>query len=122
MSDHENNNAYPSNSPPDQSAELVEPSETTMIVNADMLRQAREGLGERDQAYLIIISGQHVGRPHKVGDEPMTMGRSPQVDVQLNDVGVSRKHARIERRGDAVFVRDLNSANGTYVNGEMVTH
>lgn len=122
MSDHENNDAYPSNSPPDQSAELVEPSETTMIVNADMLRQAREGLGERDQAYLIIISGQHVGRPHKVGDEPMTMGRSPQVDVQLNDVGVSRKHARIERRGDYVFVRDLKSANGTYVNGELVTH
>lgn len=121
MSEHENSDAHSLNDA-DSSHEVLEPSETTMIVNADMLRQAREGLGERDQAYLIIISGQHVGRPHKVGEGVITMGRSPQVDVQLNDVGVSRKHARIERRGDDVFVRDLKSANGTYVNGELVTH
>lgn len=120
MSENENNDGLPLIRA-DVPDELSEPSETTMIVSSDMLRKARKGMGERDQAYLIIISGQHVGRPHKVGEDSITMGRSPKVDVQLNDVGVSRQHACVERRGENVFVRDLESANGTYVNGELVT-
>lgn len=101
--------------------DLSEPSETTMIVSTDMLQQAREGLSERDQAYLIVISGPHVGRMYKVDKESITMGRSPKVDLQLNDVGVSRQHARIQNQGDRVFVEDLQSANGTYINGRRVT-
>ena len=111
--------------PPDPATEgggdLSEPSETTMIVNTEMLQQAREGLNERDQAYLIVISGPHVGRMYKVDRDDITMGRSPKVDLQLNDVGVSRKHARIRRTGEEVFVEDLQSANGTYINGRRVT-
>ena len=38
----------------------------------------------------------------------------------LDDVTVSRKHATIERRSGAFFVRDAGSLNGTYVNGERV--
>ena len=45
------------------------------------------------------------------------MGRSPKVDLQLQDVGVSRTHARITRMGDACYVEDLQSANGTFLNG-----
>ncbi|QDG51882.1 GGDEF domain-containing protein [Persicimonas caeni] len=102
-------------------ADLSEPSETTMIVNSEMLQQARQGLNERDQAYLIVISGPHVGRMYKVDQNNITMGRSPKVDLQLNDVGVSRQHARIVHHGDDVFVEDLQSANGTYINGRRVT-
>lgn len=100
---------------------LDEPSESTMIVNTDQLRRARAGYTQRDQAYLIVISGPHVGRMYKVDREAMTLGRSPQVDIQLNDVGVSRQHVRVEARGEDVFVRDLDSANGTFINGTQVT-
>ncbi len=93
-----------------------------MIVNTEMLQKARQGLNQRDQAYLIVISGPHVGRMYKVDQDSITMGRSPQVDLQLNDVGVSRQHARIVRRGEDVFVEDLQSANGTYINGRQVTN
>ncbi len=92
-----------------------------MIVNTEMLQQARDGLDERDQAYLIVISGPHVGRMYKVDQNNITMGRSPKVDLQLNDVGVSRQHARIVCHGEDVFVEDLESANGTYLNGRRVT-
>lgn len=103
------------------SSSLEEPSESTMIVNTDLLRRARAGYTQRDQAYLIVISGPHVGRMYKIDREAMTLGRSPQVDIQLNDLGVSRHHVRVESRGDEVFVRDLGSANGTFINGLQVT-
>lgn len=103
------------------SGDLSEPSETTVIVHADMLKKAQAGFNERTQAYLIVISGPHVGRMYKVDQQELTMGRSPQVDIQLNDVGVSRRHARIVRRADNVFVQDMKSANGTYINGVQVT-
>jgi two-component system, cell cycle response regulator len=120
MSD-QNEQGVPSTTGPARGSDLSEPSETTMIVNTEMLQQAREGLNERDQAYLIVISGPHVGRMYKVDQADITMGRSPKVDLQLNDVGVSRKHARIVCRGEDVFVEDLKSANGTYINGRRVT-
>ncbi len=120
MSD-QNEQGFPPGAGAAAGGDLSEPSETTMIVNTEMLQQARQGLNERDQAYLIVISGPHVGRMYKVGEDNITMGRSPQVDLQLNDVGVSRKHARIVHHGENVFVEDLKSANGTYINGRRVT-
>ena len=50
-----------------------------------------------------------------------TIGRSPENDIFLDDVTVSRKHAIFERRADGSwFIRDVGSLNGTYVNGEQV--
>jgi pSer/pThr/pTyr-binding forkhead associated (FHA) protein len=48
------------------------------------------------------------------------VGRDTKSDVFLDDVTVSRAHARIDRRDRAFFVKDLGSLNGTYVNGEAV--
>jgi pSer/pThr/pTyr-binding forkhead associated (FHA) protein len=49
-----------------------------------------------------------------------TAGRSPESDVFLDDITVSRRHAEFVRREDGFFVRDLGSLNGTYVNRERV--
>lgn len=47
-----------------------------------------------------------------------TIGRSPESEVFLDDVTVSRKHAIVSRMQDKVFhLKDLGSLNGTYVNG-----
>lgn len=46
------------------------------------------------------------------------VGRSTEADLILEDGSVSRKHARLELRGDAWFVVDLGSANGTFVGGQ----
>jgi hypothetical protein len=48
------------------------------------------------------------------------VGRSSRNDIQVNDIMVSRKHLKIFRTAKAFFVEDLRSANGTFLNGELV--
>jgi len=52
----------------------------------------------------------------------LTLGRHTQNDIQLIDREVSKFHAMIERRGSAFFLRDLQSSNGSFVNGHRVSH
>jgi hypothetical protein len=52
---------------------------------------------------------------------PFEAGRAPDSDLVLNDPEVSRRHVRFETRGGIVFVNDLASSNGTFLNGRRVT-
>ncbi|HUX04277.1 MAG TPA: DUF3662 and FHA domain-containing protein [Acidimicrobiales bacterium] len=61
------------------------------------------------------------GRTFKVTDSPLVIGRSPDVDVVINDSNVSRRHAEVWRTSDGVAVRDLQSTNGTFVNGHRIS-
>ncbi|HPM40882.1 MAG TPA: sigma 54-interacting transcriptional regulator [bacterium] len=54
----------------------------------------------------------------QIGDGPVTVGRSPDNSLVLTDPEISRLHCLIERRGGALFLRDL-SKNGTPVNGAL---
>ena len=49
------------------------------------------------------------------------LGRDPAADIHLDSPIVSRLHARLSRRGDVVTIEDLDSANGTYLNGRRIT-
>ncbi len=51
----------------------------------------------------------------------MTIGRDAQCDLHLDNRALSRRHAMIEKRGAAIWVKDLKSQNGTFVNGERVS-
>jgi signal transduction histidine kinase len=57
---------------------------------------------------------------HLRGDQT-TVGRHPSNDIVLALDSISRFHARIDRRGDFYILQDLNSSNGSQVNGERVT-
>lgn len=75
-----------------------------------------------DRPYLLIGTGDLAGRRvDLVGDE-MVIGRNPDTDVSLNDEGLSREHAVILRdpRTGAFSIEDLQSSNGTKVNGKRV--
>ncbi|HEX8807222.1 MAG TPA: FHA domain-containing protein [Candidatus Aquilonibacter sp.] len=52
---------------------------------------------------------------------PLTIGRDKSCELVLADAEVSRKHARLETQGGVVFVRDLDSSNGTFLNGQRLT-
>jgi pSer/pThr/pTyr-binding forkhead associated (FHA) protein len=53
-------------------------------------------------------------------DDEVLIGRDKACGVHLDDRALSRKHARLERRGASIWVQDLESANGTFVNGEEI--
>lgn len=51
---------------------------------------------------------------------PATVGRGTDADVVVDDPDVSRHHARLEAENGVVYVSDLDSANGTYLNGRRL--
>lgn len=102
-------------------AHLDEISESTMIVDTNMLKQVRESQ-QSVQAYLIVLSGPEVGRMHKLETSEITLGRSADNAMRINDVGISRRHARLVRDHAGVYIEDMASANGTFLNGERLVN
>ncbi len=68
---------------------------------------------------LHILSGDLQGQVHTVTGE-LVIGRSTSCDVFIPDRRMSRRHARFYAEGRNLFVEDLESHNGTYVNGKRV--
>jgi hypothetical protein len=71
-------------------------------------------------ALVIRSGGGRVGQSFPLAGERMTIGRSPETDVFLDDVTVSREHATLVRRGGHWLLDDSGSLNGTYVNRQLV--
>jgi hypothetical protein len=68
----------------------------------------------------IRSGGGRAGEVFELGGERMRIGRSPDAEVFLDDVTVSRNHALLVRRRDGLYVDDLGSLNGTYVNRHRI--
>lgn len=76
---------------------------------------------EREGAFTLrATSGRFTGRSFALTMGDSTIGRSPDNTIVLDSPDVSRRHARIERSGNHFRIYDLNSTNGTRVNGEAV--
>lgn len=69
---------------------------------------------------LFVIQGRDQGTRFRLDGSTVTLGRGTSNAVQLHDTEVSREHAEFSRRGDSYFIRDLDSSNGTYVNGKPI--
>ena len=69
---------------------------------------------------LYIINGRMMGLSFELNGNTAFVGRAPDNDIQINDRSVSRKHLRIIRRGDQLFIEDLNSQNGTWIFGRQI--
>ena len=76
--------------------------------------------GERSHV-LRFISGKYQGGEFPVvADKQILIGRSSDLDMVLVEDMVSRKHARISMQGEQIWIEDLGSTNGTFVNGEKI--
>jgi uncharacterized protein DUF4388/FHA domain-containing protein len=70
---------------------------------------------------LRFISGKYQGGEFPiVPDRQIVVGRSSDLDMVLVEDMVSRKHARITMQADQIWIEDLGSTNGTFVNGEKI--
>ena len=76
--------------------------------------------GQPHGATLVVRIGGRAGDSFSLDDERITVGRSPDSDVFLDDVTVSRNHAMVVRRNDGLHIDDLGSLNGTYVNRRRI--
>jgi pSer/pThr/pTyr-binding forkhead associated (FHA) protein len=71
-------------------------------------------------AFLVITNGPNTGQEFPVTRNTL-IGRHPELcDIVLDDVTVSRQHARIRQEGEQFFIYDLDSENGTFVNNRMI--
>jgi hypothetical protein len=79
-----------------------------------------EALGLTGPALVVRSGGGLAGQSFQPGEGRTLIGRSPDCDVFLDDVTVSRRHAELLRDGDTFSIRDLGSLNGTYVNRRRI--
>ena len=69
---------------------------------------------------LIVLGGDGTGTVYSIDPGITTIGRSPNSDIYLNHMTVSRQHAQIEHKGDGYILKDLNSFNGVWCNNQSI--
>jgi hypothetical protein len=80
----------------------------------------RTALGITGPALVVRSGGGMAGQSFQPGEGRTVIGRSPDCDLFLDDVTVSRRHAELVREDDTFTIRDLGSLNGTYVNRKRI--
>ena len=71
-------------------------------------------------SFLVVERGPDAGKRIKLVRFPVSIGRDPSNDIILADDEVSRHHVRLKQRGRLFVLEDLESRNGSYVNGDKV--
>jgi two-component system, cell cycle response regulator len=77
---------------------------------------------DKDKTYcLVIISGNDIGRLIRLEKSSLVIGRSPDVDLVIDDQSISRQHARITLQDNhTAKIEDLQSKNGTIINNDRI--
>ena len=70
---------------------------------------------------LYVMGGKEEHRSFDLQEETVYIGRAPENDIQIEDKYISRKHLRLQKRGNKYVIRDLNTKNGTFVNGKQIS-
>jgi len=97
-----------------------EPTAAVPAVTDEVLERPPPSKGSSRRS-LEVIRGRNAGARFLIDDRRYVIGRAADAAVFLDDVTVSRHHAEVfEGEPGAVWVRDLGSMNGTYLNGQQV--
>lgn len=72
------------------------------------------------RACVVVLAGDRMGESFPLNDGRTSIGRGLHADVRVNDEGISRAHAMIERVDNEYVLSDAGSTNGTFANGQRV--
>ena len=101
----------------------VEATTATYIIDdetGELRPAAVEDVAAQSGALVIRSGGGRVGQSFPLKGERVRIGRSPDAEIFLDDVTVSRDHAQLVRRGSGWALDDSGSLNGTYVNRRRI--
>ena len=70
---------------------------------------------------LVMHAGPTPGKTYLIDNPELIVGRDLRNSVVVNDVEVSRSHCRISTYENGIYIEDLNSTNGTFINGERIS-
>lgn len=70
---------------------------------------------------LVIQTGPKAGEQYELGSKPLVLGKDPASEITVPDTTMAARHARFENISGATFVADLESTNGTYLNGQRMS-
>ena len=84
-----------------------------------VLTQIQNSAGEK--AMVLIARGPNKGSRFLITSDGVSIGRSSQSEIFLDDVTVSRTHATIVKKYKSFVLKDSGSLNGTYINNVSVT-
>ena len=94
---------------------------TTKVIKLKQLeRKDRDSLIIEHVVLLKILRGKHQGTICELGEDTVVAGRSEDTDLVIDDPSASRQHFEVISRMGSHVMRDLNSTNGTTVNGVKV--
>ena len=88
--------------------------------NTVLVRVLPPGGPEDLSHYLLIVEGPRQGLWIQVPEEPMTLGRGSEADLDLGDRTVSSQHCKVFLESGQLIVEDLGSMNGTFIGGKAV--
>jgi RNA polymerase subunit RPABC4/transcription elongation factor Spt4 len=96
-------------------------TETTMSIDPETAEEEGAAIAAGGGPVLVVRSGGGIaGQTFHPPEGKTLIGRSPECQIFLDDVTVSRRHAELERVGESFTIRDLGSLNGTYVNRRRI--
>ena len=96
-------------------------SETTMSIDPDTAEEEGAAIPAGGGPVLVVRSGGGIaGQTFHPPEGTTLIGRSPECQIFLDDVTVSRRHAELDRAAETFTIRDLGSLNGTYVNRRRI--
>jgi pSer/pThr/pTyr-binding forkhead associated (FHA) protein len=72
-------------------------------------------------AKLVVLSAGMTGRTHELNVDKTTIGRVEDNTFEISEASVSSHHCEVLLRGNDVVVRDLDSTNGTFINGQKIS-
>jgi predicted component of type VI protein secretion system len=73
-----------------------------------------------NNAQLVMVKGPRPGETYPFDEQSLVLGRDPRNAIVIDHPEVSRRHARVRLSGDAWLIEDLDSTNGTFVNGALL--